>query len=117
MSDEICQRCQRPAGTAFYIKDEEPEFFSDAPVTGPDISASCIDCLTDAEVAKFLNPAALFVVECMLREAQGKKPPNEELVRSLARVLALLKFKAGAAREYVPSVKAKDFLLRGVRSL
>ena len=79
-----CTRCHGnwPGQKVFFIRSNPAlSFVQPKPEEMPDridYEVACATCLTDSEVAKFLTPIALFVLDEMLKVASG------DLIRTLA---------------------------------
>jgi hypothetical protein len=77
------------------------------PQDAPTFINKCIECLTDEELARICAPAALFVVEQLLKAA---KPESKDFVYALAHVRASLIWKSGHQLGGDVKAKVKKFV-------
>lgn len=94
-----CTRCTKDEREVFFIPKNPSVSFADFGIgelpAPPSPEYSCLECLTNLEIAKFLVPVALFVVETNLRERLHATPRNEDAFRSFAYVETWLRFQRG----------------------
>lgn len=112
-----CIRCDRMKEQAFLIQPNPSAAWGEIDLSTPPqpITISCKECLTDEEIARFLAPVALFVIQTALRHAFWDENPekrNKEAIQHFGYAEAYLRFRCGVdSNERTKALRALNGLI------
>ena len=111
-----CTRCKQLKPQAFLIQPNPVLGWVDVEASAPPqpITVSCKECLTDEEIARFLAPVALFVIQTALRHTSDENPEkrNKEAIQHFEYAEAYLRFRCGVnINERTKALRALDGLI------